>query len=359
MCSSFSKIFPSLEMWISISRNNYMKGSRKDVYDFYGIENSFDIYEINQLDWSFIANINETLWSNFRNIFFSVFVISRLLKFYKKPDDIIIYTRVWHLVLFLGLLNRLRVVKYKVYFEAHKYSSRLKIIYSLCDGVIAINKLLKEKISLTSKKNILVAHDGVNIKDYQSISNYLFRRKISNVNILYTGSFAVWKGVYTLIDALKFLPKKYKLTCIGGYGVEKESLMDYIMLNNLNDRVRVIGHVERKKLLSFVECADVFVLPNLNIGEFSQYTSPIKLFEYMASKRPIVASNINAIKEIVDYKSSIFFKSGDPESLAKSIEYASLNDCSAMVRNAFQLVKKYEWDGRASNIKDFILKGKK
>ena len=110
-------------------------------------------------------------------------------------------------------------------------------------------------------------------------------------------------------------------------------------------------------MLEFIEKADLLVLPNSAKDKMSLFTSPIKLFEYMASKRPIVASSLPSIKEIlIDNKNAILFEPDDHIDLAKKINLALSKDCKYIVNNAYDDVKVYTWDIRAEAIANFIYK---
>jgi len=96
------------------------------------------------------------------------------------------------------------------------------------------------------------------------------------------------------------------------------------------------------------------VLPNSAEDKMSLYTSPIKLFEYMASHRPIVASNLSSITEILSNKNSFLFNPDNAKDLAENIQKAVSSDCSKVVEQARKDVKFYTWEKRAKNIKRFI-----
>jgi glycosyltransferase involved in cell wall biosynthesis len=89
----------------------------------------------------------------------------------------------------------------------------------------------------------------------------------------------------------------------------------------------------------------------------SFYTSPLKLFEYMASRRPIVASNLPSLMEILeDKKNSILFEADNERDLAEKINYCISNDMTYIVDNAYKDVLNFTWEKRAYNIIKFIKK---
>ena len=105
-----------------------------------------------------------------------------------------------------------------------------------------------------------------------------------------------------------------------------------------------------------LKSADVLVLPNSNREKLSRaYTSPMKLFEYMASGRPIVASDVPSLREILDETNCYFFTPDDPESLAQVV-ITTINNPEAQKKadKARKDVEKYSWDKRAVAIMEFM-----
>lgn len=120
---------------------------------------------------------------------------------------------------------------------------------------------------------------------------------------------------------------------------------------------KMFGHKEHKEIPPFLKTADVLVLPNSAKKEVSVVsTSPMKLFEYMASGRPIVASDLPSIREILDESSAVLSVPDDSESLAKSIRLVLEDEelGEALAKKALERVKEYSWDSRARSILDFI-----
>jgi glycosyltransferase involved in cell wall biosynthesis len=103
--------------------------------------------------------------------------------------------------------------------------------------------------------------------------------------------------------------------------------------------------------------ADVLVLPNTAKEKISAYyTSPMKLFEYMASKKPIVASDIPSIKEIVSEENVFFVLPDDSAKLALGIKSVFLDDALAEKRaiKSFEDVRSHTWQNRAERIINFM-----
>ena len=109
----------------------------------------------------------------------------------------------------------------------------------------------------------------------------------------------------------------------------------------------------------FLKAADVLLLPNISATKESvNYTSPIKMFEYMAGKRPIIASDLPSIREVLNSRNSLLCAPGNPDDLSAKISLILDNKKLAeeLSRQAFEDVKKFTWNERAKNIIKFFSK---
>jgi glycosyltransferase involved in cell wall biosynthesis len=83
------------------------------------------------------------------------------------------------------------------------------------------------------------------------------------------------------------------------------------------------------------------------------FTSPLKLFDYMAAGAPIVASEMPTVREVLaDGDNSLLVAPEDPGALAAAIRRLLVNPGLAdrLRRTAFEQVQSYTWDARAARI---------
>ena len=355
MCSSFSKLFDEVELWTGKARNTKALREIKDVFEYYNIGKTFLIRKFFQFDSIILRYLNEFMWANLRDFVFSVNACLHLIR-YRKSQEVLIYTRVWYVLYIFLLFKKIGLVDNKIFYESHKFSKFLLKPLSRIDGLIVINHYLYSLYEDNGLKNLFEAHDGVNIDEYKHISDYKFQPKKKECNVVYTGSLFLWKGVYTLVDSLKYLPNNVKLIFVGGSDQYLVNFKKYVKDSEQKNRVTIVPHIPKKDLLQYIEIADVLVLPNSAKDKMSLYSSPIKMFEYRASKRPIVASDLPSIKEILsDQDNATLFNSDNPRDLANKILNVFTNDCSKLVRRALSDVESYTWDKRAKNITKFIM----
>jgi glycosyltransferase involved in cell wall biosynthesis len=355
MCSVFSEQFDSLELWVPDGINT-KEMTGLDPFVFYNIKQNFDIVKIQVIDSWWLHNFSKIIWSYIRGITFAFSVVLKLILF-KRREDHIVFTRDWRVLKVLSFLKRLNLFNKRCYFEAHKYSEHLvKNIRNITTGLIVINGYLFDLFSERDIKNICLAHDGVNLDEYAYFEPYVYVKK-KEFNIVYTGSLFEWKGVYTLIDSMKFIrtPNVY-LKIIGGPDNEiVKKTEKYIYDNGLQDIIELVGFVPKIKVLDYQRNADIFILPNSCKDKMSYYTSPIKLFEYMAAKRPVIASELPSLCEILkDRHNAVLFEPDNPQSLADAIEFVLKNDCTNIVSQAYKDVQEFSWKKRAQKIVGFI-----
>ena len=175
--------------------------------------------------------------------------------------------------------------------------------------------------------------------------------------VYYTGQLYRWKGVDVAIRAMQHIDRA-ELVVIGGLAQEPdlERLRSLTAELSLADRVHFLGFIPPAELDDERRKAAIFVIPNLDSVTARRFTSPLKLFEAMASGRPIVASDLPAFQEVLVHgENALLVPPGDPESLARAIKnlLADPDLASRLTRRAFEDVKAYSWEQRARAIADF------
>ena len=166
---------------------------------------------------------------------------------------------------------------------------------------------------------------------------------------LYTGHLYGWKGVNTLAEAARAAPD-IRVMFVGGTARDVERFRNtYADVRNISVR----GLVPHAEVPLWQSAADVLVAPNSAKEEISvHFTSPMKLFEYMASRRPIVASDLPSIREILSEETGYFAEADNPQSFADALKHimANLKEAERRAAAARALAEDNTWRRRAERI---------
>lgn len=353
MCEEFASTGAEIELWIPSRKNNI----EADAFSFYDLRQNFKIKKIRSFDFLKYKIFYKPAF------FLQNFIYSLVLLFKNIDRDAVIYTRDPEIA-FIFKLRRTFVI-----FEAHTWPKSKKRLYNVflkkTDKIIVITEKLKEifiKNGFNSDK-ILVLPDAVDFKKFNiDISRESARKKFNLPTdkkiIMYAGHLYKWKGVDTLMESAKFLNNDFLILVIGG--TEKD-IATYKNLAGNYMNVSLLGYRPFSEIPYLLKAADFLILPNIEKEEISRdFTSPLKLFEYMASKRPIIASALPSIKEILNDSNSILIKPSDPEKLASAIKLLDENQDFAekISHKAFIDVQKYTWEKRVEKILNIINKHK-
>ena len=176
--------------------------------------------------------------------------------------------------------------------------------------------------------------------------------------VAYAGHLYAWKGVDVLIRALALLPDTHAII-VGGH--EKESdigrLRALASALGVDGQVTFTGQVAPAEVAPHLSRAAVLVLPNPASAISTRFTSPLKLFEYMAAGRAIVASDLPAIREVLrDNENAVLVEPGSAEAFATGIRRL-LEDpalASRLAHAALSDVPQYTWQRRAERIEALL-----
>lgn len=352
MCEAFVNAGAEIELWIP-KRFNMIKDN---PFGYYNIRETFEIKKISVIDpiplSKFLGNV-----ANFiESLSFAIF------SYFKLPTngDYLIYSRDQFILWILSFFSR------KFIYEVHVFPGKPIFygrIWKHAHKIVTITAALKAKIVETGidKNKIIVAHDAVDLGAFSSITASKEELKMElglpkdDFLIGYIGKFkplGMEKGIATMIEALPLLDKETKMVFVGG---EEPEIKDYKALaNRFNVAVQCVflGHESRAKAVKYMKAVDVLIIPSPNKPFFAFYSSPLKLFEYMASGRPIIASDLPALREVLNDKNALFFKPENSDDLARAIKMLKVSPTLGfhLSRQALADAQSHTWASRAKNI---------
>lgn len=347
MCAAFASRGLKVELWIP-DRKNPIK---ENPFAYYGIETKFQFH----IERFPIVESLGTAFGFFLFQFSFAFAMRNKLK--NLPRDTVIYTRDVPASLFALWQGK------SVFWEAHDISQSLmwmKPLLRRLHGVIAITNGLKQALVARGipEAKIFVAPDGFNLDQFAKSRPKGPLSLSGRPVVLYAGSAQRWKGVFVLLEVAKELRGEAEFVfLLSGSDVEIRKFQK--KAGNFPN-VRIFTHVPHAEVPSWLTAArtEMFIaIPNSGEVEISRsYTSPLKMFEAMAAGRPIIASDLPALREILNERNSILVKPDSPAALAKGIrtliEDTDLANRIADV--AYEDSWQYAWDTRAEKILRWI-----
>jgi len=351
MCEEFAKTGCDVEL-VAPSRSNDIK---QDLFQYYGIKRIFKFKIIKSADFLKYDRIIGKAGLYLQWLFFTLKML-----FIKIDKDTLIYTRDQGAVWAFSLRG------YKVCYECHgwfeKKTGLILPLLKRANWMIITNNFIKNQFvkHKFDANKILVAPNGVDLEKFDIKENQEECRKKLNLPldkkiVLYTGHLYEWKGVTTLAASSVSLDEDTFIIFVGGTKEDIERFKSEIL--NLKSKIWVVGHRPHGEIPYWLKAADVRVLPNTAKEEISKHwTSPIKMFEYMASGRPIIASDLPSIRAILNESNCVFFQADNPKSLAEKIGTLLADSALAdkLSGQALADIKTYTWGKRAINILSFI-----
>lgn len=349
-CESFADRGVAVELWIP--RRSNRKFRENDPFLRYGLKRNFLVRRLPVIDiWSFMEGRFGffVLAATFNASILFYAVSRRLLRkaifYFHTPADAV-------LLLF---------VRPKMFLEVHElnevYRNRGKYIkwfFSRLSGVITTNNFkgdfLYQQLGLP-RARLLCQQNATDVDMFRvSMSRDRARGALDLLKdkyvILYTGQLYDWKGKDTLLEVHKFLGPQEFVYIVG---VEEGSA-------KIHNTV-MVGNRPHTEMPLWLRAADVLVLPHSGKFDIARYeASPVKLFEYMASGRPIVVADLPSMREVVDDSMVWFFEPDSPQALVSKARYVLSNqeEAEKRARRAREEVTKYTWEKRAENIVSFV-----
>jgi glycosyltransferase involved in cell wall biosynthesis len=200
--------------------------------------------------------------------------------------------------------------------------------------VDAITTISKESYEFYKNRTSKIQYipNGIDIESLEKKIDRRFEKQI-----IFAGRFSKEKGIITLLEIAKKLPKDLNLIIIGS-GPEKSKIQQ---ISNEIDNIHFLGLKSKNETISLIRGSDILIQPSLVEGISST------LLESMACKTPIIASDIPGIRELLENnRTGILVSSNEVNSFVKKIIelFKDYKKQELLSKNSFDEVLKYGWD---------------
>ena len=318
--------------------------------------------EINKINVVSICSLK-----HFRTIFYFFWILyfTVIKKGFNK--DTVCFGNDPNLLLILIFWKKTLGFKYKICSDWHMLHNNFKdkLIAENSDYLITTSDKLKKKIlslfTIESEK-ILTAYGGVDLKKYKNIDKREARDNLKlpqNKKIVsYVGLYKTMgmeKGISTMIDSLLYLSKDTVMMFVGGRDMEIEYYRKQANEIGVDDRCIFVEMVDFDRVILYEQASDVLAIPYPDKPHFRQYGFPMKVYEYMASKRPILYSKLELVEEVL-FDCAFGFEADNKKDFAEQVEYILENKELSIKKSqkAYKKVLGFTWDARVRNIVTFL-----
>ena len=369
MCAAFAAIGVEVTLYHP-DRRNLPEFSGVNLWDYYGLPRSFKQKLVPCVDWFYLSG--RRLWLE-RPIFWLqtfTFALSLIFVLARASTDVI-YSRDPFVLALLAVA--LPGARRRMLFEAHTFptteAARIfrRWALSRVRGTVTISHAL-EKLYISlglPPHSVTTAPDGADVSRFspsrlKSDARQAMGLPLDKKLIVYTGGLYQGRGLEELIAAMKNL--EVELVIVGGKDAEATARLKTYAAEQGTVNVRFEGYRPPTDIPAYLAAADILAMPYSRRtvapgGVTTDWMSPLKMFEYMAAARPIVASDLPALREVLrDHENAVLVEPDNAAALADGLR-CLLGDASLAHRLATQArrdVEAYTWENRAHAILDFV-----
>lgn len=263
-----------------------------NIFDYYGVANSFKVV---RSVFPRIPIIGDMIYG--------IETLRKLL-FFSTPD--LYYGRHPYLMFFVAFTNTPLIYEAHDVPESrvHKLVENRILNAGKFKRLVLISEALKKEYTRIFPKldenKILVAHDGAQLAT-KNPSSVAIINQDKDFHVGYTGHLYPGRGINVIMKIAKKLPS-IQFHIIGG---SEQDIKKWHHRNEANN-VHFYGHVPHHDIPAYLNQFDVLLAPyqkKVTIGggkgDTSRWMSPLKIFEYMAAKKPIICSSLPVLQEVL------------------------------------------------------------
>jgi glycosyltransferase involved in cell wall biosynthesis len=241
----------------------------------------------------------------------------------------------------------------------HGLAQRLEVqAYRDCDALICVTDALKDLIveaSSIAPDKVVVVPNGVDTERFNPDS-HIPKRLFPGLTIGFVGRLYAWHGLDILLDAIHDLRTEHldiSLVVIGD-GLMRSQWETYATEIGIGDQVRFIGQVPWSEVPAYIAGFDLGYTGQIQMQVGKMYHSPLKLYEYMAMAKPVVASAFEDAKRTLQEKETGFlFEPGNREDLKRALRdaYAAKENLYHMGSQArLSAIDNHSWIARVNEM---------
>ncbi len=309
---------------------------------------------------------NYIFFNGNRFLYTLYFIYWGMRSLFKIEKDSVILTRDLNIAALLIILRK--KVFYDIQSKPVGRFGQLKLVLDKAVGIIVKSEVTRRLFTAwnCSTSKILLFRNRVRLEEFNiQITKAEARKKTmlpeDKIIIGYAGNLKTEnmdQGITTALQALNHLGEDYLLCLVGGSDSNVKEYKEKAEKLGVGSKVFFTGYQKHDLIPIYLKAFDVLIAPYPAREHNMYYMCPVKLFEYMASSRPIIVTDLPSVREFLNDNQVAFIQPEEPEILSRKIEELIKDEelSKKLCKNAFDEVKKYSWRKGAEEIVSFIHK---
>ena len=332
-----------VHLWVP----DFEKSTWKQIADIYGLKSRFEITWTRFLpvskqydfSWKSVSAANRWgaeviyTWALQAAVFAQMRGLPTVMEFHDFP------------------MGRIGPELFKIFAFSHQKKLSLFTTRALAEG-------MQERYGFRfDPSELQIAHNGTETERYADLpSPEQARRQLGlpdGFTVGYTGHFYAGRGMDLLTEIARQMPE-VNFLWVGGRQEDIAPWQDQLKKQSIHN-VTITGFIPNSRLPLYQAAADALAMPygkkisGSSGGDISRVINPMKMFDYMAAGRPIIASDIPVFHEVLDEKFVVFCESENSETWTNAIRSLQLDPARRELMGfiARENAQKYTWKNRA------------
>lgn len=231
-----------------------------------------------------------------------------------------------------------------------------RFVWNNADYVLPVTEVLADKVRAKGvpAENVVVIPNGINREQFSTIQDSREAKQSLGFDgkliLGFTGFAREWHGLDRVLDVMASNQMEDWLFLIVGDGPVRQSLEEKASRLGISDSIHFTGIVDRGRIPDYVSCFDIALQPDV-----VAYASPLKLFEYLALGKPVLAPSRPNIREVLsDGVNAMLFDAEDDEDFCAKLKQlcqseTQRDELGDAGRNLIH-ERGYYWDHNATKI---------
>jgi glycosyltransferase involved in cell wall biosynthesis len=210
---------------------------------------------------------------------------------------------------------------------------------------------------LNDKQSLQVCPNGVDLERYSNLPDPSTARQLlgmaPKLTVGYTGHLYPGRGMTLLMEMARCFPR-INFLWVGGQPSDVNAWRQRLTAEKITN-ITLTGFIENTQLPMYQAAADILLMPYEKMitgssgGDSAAYASPMKMFEYMASQRAIITSDLPVIREVLNPSNAMLCPPEDVDTWSQALGslITDQEKCQALAHQAWMDIQQYTWLERA------------